>query len=359
MLKSLPALKSASAASIPFGPMTPRPPLGTLCDWEEIVDEGWKTLLLGNGMSINVSSRFGYESLYKEATDPNFDEGLSDNERAIFDAFDTTNFEVVLAKLRDGITLAEATGKGTKVYRKRFKEVQAALGRTVRHVHLEWMELPDETLALIKEALGDYRRIFSTSYDLLAYWAIVHEDETRYFCDCFWANDRNEFDPEDCEVWSGYTPVYYLHGALHLVVDGSGVTRKLVKEDGPLLTQFGKPIEGDPKARPLLISEGSARDKLRAIEGNDYLARAYDVLKEDANPLLVFGHSLRSQDRHLIDAINANPDRAVAISMVAGDEEKLRDEQSRIWGKLRAKEVYFYDAASHPLGLSDLRVEDG
>ncbi len=338
--------------------MTPRQPLGTLCDWEEIADLGWRTLLLGNGMSINVSPRFGYESLYKEATDADFEDGLGDNERAIFDAFETTNFEVVLAKLRDGIALAEATGKGTRAYRKRFKEVQAALGRTVRHVHLDWVDLPDETLALIKEALGDYRRIFSTSYDLLAYWAIVHEDEPRYFCDCFWANDRNEFDPEDCEVWPGYVPVYYLHGALHLVVEGSGVTRKLVKENGPLLSQFGQPIEDDPKARPLLISEGSARDKLRAIEGNDYLAKAYDQLKEkDDKPLLVFGHSLREQDQHLIDAINANPIRPVAISMVAGEEQELRDEQSRIWGKLRTKRVYFYNAATHPLGLPELRAE--
>lgn len=44
-------------------------------------------------MSINVSPYFAYESLYKEANDPNFEEGLSERERAIFEAFGTTNFE--------------------------------------------------------------------------------------------------------------------------------------------------------------------------------------------------------------------------------------------------------------------------
>jgi hypothetical protein len=263
---------------------------------------------------------------------------------------------VVLAKLRDGITLAEVMGRKTSPYRKRFREVQAALGRTVRRVHLEWSEVPDETLALIKASLGDYGAVFSTSYDLLVYWAIVHGDDYNQFCDCFWANGRNEFDAENCAVWSGNTPVYYVHGALHLVVDGSGATRKLVKEDGRLLDQFGKPIEDDPEARPLLISEGSPRDKLRAVEGNEYLAHVYDKLKEVAGPLLVFGHSLGEQDQHLIEAINANPKRPVAVSMTGKDVELLREEQSRIWGKLRTADVYFYDASSHPLGLPELRV---
>lgn len=336
--------------------MNRHPASGALLEWNEIAHHGWQILLLGNGLSINVSPFFGYRSLYKEANDPNFKEGLSQSERAIFDAFRTTNFEAVLARLRDGIVLAETMGEDTEPYRRRFREVQAALGRTVRRVHLERSEIPEATLAFIKAALSEYAKIFSTSYDLLVYWAIVHDDDYGLFCDCFWANGRNEFDVEDCEVWKGYVPIYYLHGALHLVVGGSGATRKLVKEDGPLLEQFGKPIPDDPEARPLLVSEGSSRDKLRAIEGNDYLAHAYDKLKEVSDPLLVFGHSLGAQDEHLIEAINANPDRPVAISMVAKSEEALREEQSRIWGKLRTDDVYFYDAASHPLGASALRL---
>jgi hypothetical protein len=338
--------------------MARHPASGVLCDWNEIADRGWETLLLGNGMSINVSPYFGYESLYKEANEPAFTGGLGARERAVFEAFDTTNFEVVLAKLRDGITLAEVMGRKPGPYRKRFREVQAALGRTVRRVHLEWSEVPDATLAVIKAVLESHTAIFSTSYDLLVYWAIVHGDDYEQFCDCFWANERNEFDPEDCDVWHDYTPIYYMHGALHLVVDGSGATRKLVKGDERLLDQFGKPIEDDPEARPLLISEGSPRDKLRAIEGNDYLAHIYETFKETSDPLLVFGHSLGEQDQHLIDAINVNPDRPVAISMVDEGEEDLREKQSRIWGKLRTQEVYFFDAASHPLGSPSLQVSE-
>jgi hypothetical protein len=159
-------------------------------------------------------------------------------------------------------------------------------------------------------------------------------------------------------VWAGNTPIYYAHGALHLIVEGSGITRKLTKNNRTLLDQFGKPIEGDPEARPLLITEGSARDKLRAIEGNDYLMHVYETFKERPQPLVVFGHALGGQDRHLIDAINAHPDRPVAISMRKKKGKKLRERQADIWGKLEADEVFFFDAETHPLGSPDLTKTD-
>jgi hypothetical protein len=239
-------------------------------------------------MSINVSARFAYESLYEEA---DFEEGLSDHDQEVFETFGTTNFEVVLARLRDGIALADVLGRETKPYRLRFRSVQAALGNTIRKVHLDWDDIPDDTLEAFKSTFEGYSQIFTTSYDLLMYWAIVQGDDFEYFCDCFWSNERNEFDPDHCTVWDNYIPVYYLLGALHLVVGGSGATRKLTRDgtslDGArLLDQFGQPIPGDSEARPLLVSEGSARDKLQAIESNDYLSHAYHLLKEAEEPLV-------------------------------------------------------------------------
>lgn len=332
-----------------------------IVDFGQIADHGWENLLIGNGMSINVSARFGYESLYEEA---DFDEGLSDPDQEIFENFDTTNFEVVLAKLRDAITLASVLGRETKPYRLRFRSVQAALGNTIRKVHLEWDEIPADTLETFKATLEEYSQIFTTSYDLLVYWSIVQGDDFEWFCDCFWSNDRNEFDPEHCTIWDGYIPVYYLHGALHLVVGGSGATRKLTREgtslDGErLLDQFGQPIPGDSEARPLLVTEGSARDKLQAIEANDYLSHAYHLLKETEEPLLVFGHSLGAQDQHLVEAINAQPERPVAISVHCADAEDAHETLHQILAKLRVKQVYFFDAVSHPLGSPDLRVTSG
>lgn len=334
--------------------MVDHPGDGALHRWEEIADEEWDALLVGNGLSINISERFAYESLYGESEKARRSDGLDDRDRAIFERFGTSNFEVVLGKLRDAIAMADVIGQSETAYRSRFVSIQRALGETIRGVHLKRSEVPDASLEKIKADLMRYRAIFSTSYDLIVYWATGHEEEYDRFRDCFWGA-RSDFNPADCEIWRGNKPVYYLHGALHLIVEGSGVTRKLIADDRTLLDQFGEPIADDPEARPLLITEGSPRDKLRAIKGNDYLAHSYEALEKQANPLLVFGHALGEQDRHLIDAINANPDRPVAVSMVAREKHALRERQSDIWGKLKSKEVYFFDASTHPLGNRRLR----
>lgn len=330
-------------------------PDGKLCAWEDIVDLGWDTLLLGDGLSINVSPEFAYASLYEQAEKGGSSEGLEDKDRAIFEKFDTSNFEVVLGKLHDAIAMGEVLNRDVRPYRRRFRSVQKALGRAVRSVHLERPEVPDVCLEAIKEELRRYRAIFSTSYDLILYWAIGYDEDYEDFCDCFWSN-RNEFNPADAEIRGGKRPVYYAHGALHLIVDGEGVTRKRTRDARTLLDQFGNPAPQDREARPLLITEGSARDKLSAIEGNDYLAHVYETFKTRSKPLVVFGHALGEQDRHLIQAINANPERPVAVSMKKKSKKKLREQQSEIWGKLDTEHKYFFDATTHPLGSPDLRA---
>lgn len=336
--------------------MEGHPADGVLHAWHEIADKGWDTLLVGNGLSINISPEFAYESLYSEAEKAPENGPLDEQDLMVFERFGTSNFEVALGKLRDAIAMAEVLDQPSLTYRRRFSSVQAALGATIRRVHLKRSEVPDSTLATIKDELRGYKAIFSTSYDLILYWATGHDEDFAEFRDCFWG-PGNSFDSGDCRIWAGNTATYFMHGALHLIVDGEGRTRKLTGADQTLLEQFGKPIPSDPEARPLLITEGSARDKLRAIEGNDYLSHAYEALKERSGALLVFGHSLGEQDRHLIDAINSNPDRPVAISMIREDSEHLRERQSEIWGRLKTKaeDVCFFDAETHPLGSRDLR----
>jgi len=273
-------------------------PDGGLHAWEEIADGDWDALLVGNGLSINISPKFAYESLYGEAERAGEDGPLDARDLAVFECFDTANFEVALAKLRDSIAMAEALGQPAASYRKRFSSVQEALGATVRGVHLKRSQVPDSSLATIKQELQRYGSIVSTSYDLILYWATGHQEDFGSFRDCFWGPD-NSFDPRDCEIWDGNSATYFVHGALHLVVDGNGRTRKLTGVGQTLLEQFGKPTPSDPEARPLLVTE---------------------------------------------------------VSM-ARDELDRRERQYAILGKLKtkAKNVCFFDAATHPLGAPELR----
>ncbi|MBN8868217.1 MAG: DUF4917 family protein [Solirubrobacterales bacterium] len=326
---------------------------GTLRNWADIQDQGWSALLLGNGFSINIATAFAYESLFTEATSDDFEGGLTAEDREIFNAFETTNFEAVLGNLRDAMTLADVLKLDARPYRTRYLSVQSALGAAVRRVHLTRDEIRDESLERIRDSLEKYDQIFTTSYDLLLYWTMAFGDDFAPFCDCFWSGGSTRFDLDDCEVFTDWIPVYYLHGALHLLVEGDGTTKKLTKDEKALLDQFGEPVSDDPDARPLIISEASAREKLAAIEGNDYLSHAYDTLKQSDGSIVVFGNSLSDQDQHLIDAINEGPERKVAVSMTPKKESVLREMQASIMNRLRTEKVEFFDSTTHPLGVPE------
>ena len=196
--------------------------------------------------------------------------------------------------------------------------------------------------------------VFTTSYDMLAYWAMGFGDKFDHLVDLFWSDGPNGkcgFDPDNTDVWDGWVPVYFLHGALHLIAHGNGETRKLLRtQEATVLDQFGQPIDGDPHARSLLVTEGSSRDKLRAIQANAYLTYALKQLTDCELPLVVFGSSLAEHDRHLIDALNGRPDRPIAISMLSDTELRLRSLQREIASRVDAHELHFYDASTHPLG---------
>jgi hypothetical protein len=321
---------------------------GSLVSWEGIADaEEWQGLLLGNGLSVNVWPNFVYDSLFDHAQD----DGLATEDRALFQG--TPNFERVLADLNLSIRTCDAVGIDTSPLYARYRSIQIALGHAIREVHLQQRQVPKAALETIRGELEQFEWVFTTSYDLLVYWAMGYGGRFKPFVDCFRWGGRCEFDPDRADVFVGQIPVYFLHGALHLVVGGSGTTWKLRNTQiKTLLDQFGQPIDGDPQARALLVTEGSSQDKLRAIEGNAYLAHALDRLRECELPMIIFGSSLSEQDRHLADALNEHPERPIAVSMRPGRERDLAVLQADIYGRLEAEKLVFFDASTHPLGQS-------
>jgi Domain of unknown function (DUF4917) len=273
--------------------LTDHPIDGSLSTWQEItVEHGdWSALLLGNGLSRHIWGNFGYPSLFDKAGQDGLPGSLTRADRNLFEVLDTKNFERVLADLGAAIRMAGALGEDARPFLDRYQSIQLALGNAVRSVHVNRTGIPDGTLEAIGHILQAQEYVFTTSYDLIVYWAMgaVHYED---LCDCFWG-ERYCFDPANSDVPDHVTPIYFLHGALHLVVMGSGTTRKLVQTNlRTLLDQFGRPLEGDERVRPLLITEGSSQHKLQAIEGNDYLAHALDQLGECDLPLVVFGSDL-------------------------------------------------------------------
>ncbi|HLB21702.1 MAG TPA: DUF4917 family protein, partial [Solirubrobacteraceae bacterium] len=269
-------------------------------------------LLCGNGLSVNVWPAFAYGSLFEHARNG----GLTVEDLELFAG--TENFERVLSDLNTAIRVNEALAQPTDAIYERYRSIQRGLGYAVREVHLTRTQVPDGILKRIRDEIVSYEWIFSTSYDLLLYWAMGSGGSFSPFIDHF-GHAGLCFNADRSDVYEGEVPIYFLHGALHLVVGGSGVTWKLRRNAmQSVLDQFGEPIDDDPQARPLLVSEGTARDKLRAIEGNAYLANALQTLRERELPVVVFGSSLGLQDDHLLDALNEHPDRAIAVSLLPG-----------------------------------------
>jgi hypothetical protein len=328
-------------------------PDGTLHDWRDIEGEHkWDTLLLGNGLSINVWEPFKYKELYDHAQRGAV---LADEDRRLF--AETPNFERVLGDVLTAIRVNECVGVDSAPLYRCYQNIQLALGHAVRSVHVNRDRVPVVTRKKIREEMAKFEWVFTTSYDLLVYWAMACEGRFDPFVDLFMGSGRLEFDPERTRVRAGSVPVYFLHGALHLVVGGSGTTWKLRRTAlDTLLDQFGEPIAGDPQARPLLVTEGSAADKLDAIDDNEYLSHALEQLSERDLPVVVFGSGLGGQDSHIIDALSENPDRPVAISMLPGPKKELLPRQGEIFGRLEASPLIFFDARTHPLGDPGLNV---
>jgi hypothetical protein len=121
---------------------------------------------------------------------------------------------------------------------------------------------------------------------------------------------------------------------------------KAVRTNAQFRAGLGRP---DASARPLVVTEGSADDKLEAIEDNVYLSHALDRLYERDLPIVVFGSSLGEQDAHLAEALSQHPDRPIAVSMLPASKKELRLRQNDLYGRLES-ELLFFDATTHPLG---------
>jgi Domain of unknown function (DUF4917) len=330
-----------------------------LADWQKVVetDLRWNGILLGNGSSRAIWDGFSYPSLYEKACSADIGNPLLGEDIALFDAFETRNFERVLASLKTAGTVAQALGETDADIRARYEHIQRALFEAVGSVHVPWDHVAGTPLLRIRSALRAYSAVYSTNYDLIAYWAIMHIDEGAGFKDLFWG-PGNSFDPKNASVSGNATLVYYLHGGVHLRALVDGGTRKHVSELGALLDDFPTSFESDEV--PLLISEGSAQDKRDAILRSDYLSFAYGRLAQHDGGLVIFGQSLGEEDDHLVDVLNSwrppwhEPVIAISIRRTENPDD-ARVAKLHYADRLPYADLLFFDPDTHPLGQSHVR----
>ena len=325
----------------------------TLEDWNTLrAATDFNGLLVGNGASRAVWDDFGYDSLFENARTVE-EKPLGASELAVFDAMQTRSFEQVLGALKTTSRVNKALAVSSAAPRNRYYAIKEALINTIHAVHIPWRLVQPSTLATINAELASYPTVFTSNYDLLNYWAILH---TPGIDDLFRSADAS-FDLRNTRTDA--PRILYLHGGLHLVRNLDGTARKLPSTDSTLLSSFA--INNTIKTLddvPLFVSEGKVQEKLKTIRSSDYLSFCYEQLLTHAGALCIFGHDLGPQDKHLVDAIRQASPTTLAIS-VSGRSDGFIRQQKRRYSELfdgSGVELKFFAARTHPLGHPALSV---
>lgn len=328
--------------------------------WPKLKDKHeWSGILLGNGASRAVWDDFEYASLYEKAASPDIENALSADDQALFQAFNTRNFERVLSALFTAELVNQSLSIECNTIRERYDSIRQALGDAVNTVHIPWSIVPQNTLDQFRSELRSLKFVYSTNYDLLLYWSVMSKVPRGEFTDFFWSKDRGQliFDITNTEVWEGNQPttrILYLHGGLHLYRLSTGETLKRTADQfDNLLDLFRTPYDG---ALPLFITEGSSKHKLESIHGSDYLAFAYSQFAQHEGDVIVFGHALAEPDAHIVDAMKSWGERRIAISLRNGDPAAIVHKKASLIDRLPRAKLHFFDAQTHPLGHPALRV---
>lgn len=325
-----------------------------LPDWGNINDGSFRCLLLGNGFSINIWHNFSYLSLFEYAQTRAVEPALAANSVALFNEIGSVNFEDVLrilfhARLVDGQFGAPQTEEIGALY----SNTKNALAAVINHVHVSYENVD---VAAINAVMVEHSAIFTTNYDLIPYWSLMHANGR--FRDYFW-NDQGSFELNNVWVPGNVCTLHFLHGAVHLVQTPDGKTRKLTANGIDSLNNLFDLAH--PERVPLFIAEGASELKMAKIRNNDYLRFAYDKLESNNHNLVVIGHSFNKEfDQHIVDAINASGAAKLAISIWPGESPAdIVEFKARLLREFQGKQVIFFTSTSHPLGHPALNDQAG
>jgi hypothetical protein len=330
--------------------------------WTSQGDETKLALLLGNGFSMSYDSeRFSYGALATLAQNRDL---LPKFALQVMSASDTPDFESLMRQLQD--TVNTLTTLDAVEYVKLIDElkdaisgVREALAKSIAGLHPDRpYDIEDSSYASVRRFLDRFPQIYTVSYDLLLYWALMQdvEGDARMPDDGF---RDSGVDGDDTVLWNIYDAVFqnvhYLHGALHLY-SGSDGLRKItyVRTSEALIDQVRRQLA--LLRYPLYVAEGESHEKLARINASAYLGKALRSLSGRGNGLMVFGHSLDANDNHILEAIVRSKVRRLSISLYGDPQSSTNQEIQRRAADLSARrrikkpnmplEAQFFDASS-------------
>jgi hypothetical protein len=322
-------------------------------------------ILLGNGFSIGCDKIFQYPKLYDYAVK----RGLSVEAQQIFQHLGTSNFEGVLRLLDDANFVAQTyqlTGVAKNPIKTDAGEIKRILVESIAQNHLPLpSDVPDSTKDCCALFLRPFTHIFTTNYDLLLYWMLMHDLSKTVFDDGFRDSEEDHDVLSFSSKLADKRGVLFLHGALHLYVQSGEVRKQSWNKSGhPILQLVTEGISREQY--PLFIAEGDGEKKKDQIVRNAYLSYAWSKFKKIASPLIIYGHSLSQADSHLSEAIASNLDLSRVFIGVYGDlttaearrlltvADGIRERREELTPKTSRKKIIpltieFFDSRSVPV----------
>lgn len=329
-------------------------------------------LLLGNGFSIACKPDiFTYQSLQEQADYKELPEVAR-----IFEALATRDFEVVIKALQDtSLVLPFYDPEADALARKISGQagiLKQLLVKTIAGNHPNSPnEIDDEKYWACRKFLAHFLasnnsgNVYTLNYDLLLYWAVLHEDMP--FSDPIDLRKNDGFGRDDYEaienfvIWQGESSahgqnIHYLHGALHLFDAGVDLHKYTWSQTGVRLMDQARDAL-DRGLFPLFVSEGNSDQKLTKIKHSGYLYHSFKsyskVMETKGATLFIYGHSLADNDVHVLNKIARGKVEDIYVSVhgdidSASNQQLVTNAEALMSRRTRGVplNVVFYDAAS-------------
>lgn len=314
--------------------------------WEEIENLFSGTLLIGNGASVAVDSKFHYDTLKDEAIKENF---LSKDLNRIFELYDnSSDFELILKVLWQSSEVNKILNIEEEATYSSYARVQEALINTVRYIHPSHDEI-NTHLDSLYQFTRRFEDIICLNYDLILYWVMMYGNQINdghIFKDCFthgeFQMDWRKFirpihNQEKC------TLVFYPHG--NLILSRNGFHEFKINSTYGLLDDIFNCWKN--AHTPLFISEGTFQRKTQSILTSTYLSTVFrEVLTDVADNLVIYGWGMGIQDKHIMNQLSQSYIDKVAVSVYKNDQNYCTRVTRFIRSLNPNAEIYFFDSAS-------------
>jgi hypothetical protein len=206
-------------------------------------------------------------------------------------------------------------------------------------------DVSDAQYKAVRSFLCDFGSIFTLNYDLLLYWARNVIVEPLHF------KTDDGFRRES--KWAGFgtnQQFHFLHGGLHIFDSSDGVKKHTFEGGGSIIDQVRENL--NVGRFPLFVSEPTAQRKLNRIEHNPYLNYCYRGLSKINGTVVILGHSIDENDKHIFDAIRKSSVTQIFVSLY-GDEESDGNIRSKAnamaFLSVGGRSVEFFDANIAPV----------